>query len=414
MAGPAWRDHGQVLVVDDLDEAFTVADGFAAEHVEVLTNEPRRALDAMRNYGALFLGEGTCVSYGDKVIGTNHVLPTRGAARYTGGLWVGKYLKTVTYQEVTDQAASAALGELCGRASRVELFEGHARSGDVQGCEVRRPRPDLVGARLRPGRRRWLNRHHDCSGARRWSPAVATDWAGRSPWRSPGRGSASWPSGGRRRRWPRRPSWRPPTAATFGTATVDVSDPASVEALGAQLADESISILVNNAGIAGPVAPLTDVQPDEWDEVFAVNVRGVYLMCRTFLPPMIERGSGDVINVASVSGKRPLAGRTPYCASKMAVLGLTTTLAAEVGPLGISVNSLSPGPVRGPRMDRNFRLEAERLGITVEAATEAFVSRSLLHRLVESEEVGRAVVAMLQMPGLHAADIDLSAGMVAR
>jgi NAD(P)-dependent dehydrogenase (short-subunit alcohol dehydrogenase family) len=98
----------------------------------------------------------------------------------------------------------------------------------------------------------------------------------------------------------------------------------------------------------------------------------------------------------------------------MAVIGLTTTLAAEVGPLGIAVNSLSPGPVRGPRMDRNFRLEAERLGVTVEAATEAFVSRALLNRLVESDEVGQAVVAMLQMPGLHAADIDLSAGMVAR
>ena len=135
MAEPAWRDHGQVLVVGDLDEAFTVADGFAAEHVEILTVEPRRALDAMRDYGALFLGEGTCVSYGDKVIGTNHVLPTRGAARYTGGLWVGKYLKTVTYQEVTDGLTSAALGELCGRASRVELFEGHARSGDVRAAK---------------------------------------------------------------------------------------------------------------------------------------------------------------------------------------------------------------------------------------------------------------------------------------
>jgi len=135
MAGPAWRDHGQVLVVDDIDEAFTVADTFAAEHVEVLTREPRRALDAMHDYVALFLGEGTCVSYGDKVIGTNHVLPTRGSARFTGGLWVGKYLKTVTYQEVTDPAASAALGELCGRASRVELFEGHARSGDVRAAK---------------------------------------------------------------------------------------------------------------------------------------------------------------------------------------------------------------------------------------------------------------------------------------
>ena len=89
----------------------------------------------MRNYGALFLGEETCVSYGDKVIGTNHVLPTRGAARYTGGLWVGKFLKTVTYQQVTSRAASAELGELCGRAARVELFEGHARSGDVRAAK---------------------------------------------------------------------------------------------------------------------------------------------------------------------------------------------------------------------------------------------------------------------------------------
>jgi sulfopropanediol 3-dehydrogenase len=135
MAGPAWRDHGQVHVVEDLDEAYRLADGFASEHVQILTGQPREALARMRNYGALFLGEGTCVSYGDKVIGTNHVLPTRGAARYTGGLWVGKYLRTVTYQEVTDRAASAALGELCGRASRIELFEGHARSGDVRAAK---------------------------------------------------------------------------------------------------------------------------------------------------------------------------------------------------------------------------------------------------------------------------------------
>lgn len=132
LAGPAWHDHGQIVVVDSIEEAFTVADGYASEHVEVLTANPRQALDALHDYGALFLGEGTCVSYGDKVIGTNHVLPTRGAARYTGGLWVGKYLKTVTYQEVTDPAASAWLGEVCGRAARVELFEGHARSGDVR------------------------------------------------------------------------------------------------------------------------------------------------------------------------------------------------------------------------------------------------------------------------------------------
>jgi sulfopropanediol 3-dehydrogenase len=131
-AEPAWRDHGQVIVADDMDEAWRIADGLASEHVQVFTTRPRDALDRMRNYGALFLGENTCVSYGDKVIGTNHVLPTLGAARYTGGLWVGKYLKTVTYQEVLDETSSAELGRVCGRAARVELFEGHARSGDVR------------------------------------------------------------------------------------------------------------------------------------------------------------------------------------------------------------------------------------------------------------------------------------------
>jgi sulfopropanediol 3-dehydrogenase len=131
-AGPAWRDHGQVIVVDDLDAAYALADVFAAEHVEILTEDPREALSRLRNYGALFLGEQTTVSYGDKVIGTNHVLPTRKGARYTGGLWVGKYLKTVTYQEITNTNSSAALGELCGRASRVERFEGHARAGDAR------------------------------------------------------------------------------------------------------------------------------------------------------------------------------------------------------------------------------------------------------------------------------------------
>lgn len=134
-AEPAWRDHGQIIVVDDIAAAYALADTFASEHVQVLTAKPRHALETMSNYGALFLGEKTCVSYGDKVIGTNHTLPTRQSARYTGGLWVGKYLKTVTYQEVTSDHASARLGELCGRAARVEFFEGHARSGDVRAAK---------------------------------------------------------------------------------------------------------------------------------------------------------------------------------------------------------------------------------------------------------------------------------------
>jgi len=197
------------------------------------------------------------------------------------------------------------------------------------------------------------------------------------------------------------------------TAVCDVSDPDSVRALATELADEDVSLLVNNAGVAGPVKPLTDIEPDEWDDVFAANVRGVYLLCRAFLPPMIAAGRGDIVNIASVSGKRPLLHRTPYTASKMALLGLTRTLAGEVGPHGISVNSLSPGPVRGPRMDRNFRLTAELTGTTVEEAERDFASRAALNRLVEEDEVARALVAMLAMPGLCGADIDLSAGMIA-
>jgi NAD(P)-dependent dehydrogenase (short-subunit alcohol dehydrogenase family) len=193
----------------------------------------------------------------------------------------------------------------------------------------------------------------------------------------------------------------------------DVADPGSVAALAESLADVEVSVVVNNAGVAGPVAPLTEISVEEWDDVFDVNVRGVFLVCRAFLPPMVDRGHGDVINVASVSGKRPLIRRTPYAASKMAVIGLTSTLAFEVGPAGVNVNSLSPGPVSGARMDRNFTLEATRSGTSYEAAREAFVSRAALGRMVTEEEVGAAAVAMLGMPGLCGSDIDLSAGMVA-
>jgi NAD(P)-dependent dehydrogenase (short-subunit alcohol dehydrogenase family) len=207
------------------------------------------------------------------------------------------------------------------------------------------------------------------------------------------------------------------TAAALGPAATaepcDVADPGAVSALAQRLAGEEVSILVNNAGIAGPVAPLTEIAPEEWDEVFAVNVRGTYLMCRAFLPGMVARGGGDVVNIASVSGKRPLARRTPYCASKLAVIGLTSTLAFEVGDAGVRVNAVSPGPVEGDRMARNFRLEAERTGGTPEAAREAFVGRAALGRMVTADEVGRAVLAVLAMPGLTGSDVDLSGGMVA-
>ena len=131
VAGVAWRDYGEIILVDSPEEAVKEADHVAAEHVEILTRDPRYFLERMRNYGALFLGPETNVSYGDKVIGTNHTLPTLGAARYTGGLWVGKFLKTCTCQEVTREA-SVTVGEYCSRLCAIERFWGHKEQADLR------------------------------------------------------------------------------------------------------------------------------------------------------------------------------------------------------------------------------------------------------------------------------------------
>jgi sulfopropanediol 3-dehydrogenase len=131
VAGEAWRDYGRIILVDSLEEAVVEADRCAAEHVEILTREPRYFLERMRNYGAMFLGPETNVAYGDKVIGTNHTLPTRGAARYTGGLWVGKFLKTVTYQQCTPEA-SVVVGDYCSRLCAIERFWGHKEQADLR------------------------------------------------------------------------------------------------------------------------------------------------------------------------------------------------------------------------------------------------------------------------------------------
>jgi sulfopropanediol 3-dehydrogenase len=131
VARVAWRDYGQILLVEDLDEAVVEADKAAYEHVEVLTEDPRWFLERLTNYGSLFLGQETNVAYGDKVIGTNHTLPTRGAARYTGGLWVGKFLKTVTWQHCTPEA-SVVIGEYCSRLCAIERFAGHKEQADLR------------------------------------------------------------------------------------------------------------------------------------------------------------------------------------------------------------------------------------------------------------------------------------------
>jgi sulfopropanediol 3-dehydrogenase len=131
IAGSAWRDHGQIILCDTDEEMVSEADRIASEHVQVLTREPRWFLERMTNYGSLFLGKETNVAYGDKVIGTNHTLPTKRAARYTGGLWVGKFLKTVTYQEVSPEA-TAMIGEYCSRLCAIENFAAHKEQADLR------------------------------------------------------------------------------------------------------------------------------------------------------------------------------------------------------------------------------------------------------------------------------------------
>ena len=131
-AGQAWADRGEVLVCEDIEEMVREADRIASEHVQVMTRDPDYVLQNLQNYGSLFLGARTNVAYGDKVIGTNHTLPTRRAARYTGGLWVGKFLKTCTYQKVLTDQASAQIGEVCSRLCILEGFAGHAEQANVR------------------------------------------------------------------------------------------------------------------------------------------------------------------------------------------------------------------------------------------------------------------------------------------
>ncbi len=132
LAGQAWKDYGEVIVCDSEEEMIAEADRVASEHVQVMTRDPDVFLNGMKNYGSLFLGPRTNVAYGDKVIGTNHTLPTKKNARFTGGLWVGKFLKTCTYQKVLTDEASAKIGEVCSRLCILEGFVAHAEQANIR------------------------------------------------------------------------------------------------------------------------------------------------------------------------------------------------------------------------------------------------------------------------------------------
>ena len=132
IARKCWEDYGEIILCDTNEEMVTEGNRIASEHVQIMTNNPALYMKELVNFGSLFVGARTTVAYGDKVIGTNHTLPTQGAARYTGGLWVGKFLKTCTYQKILTDEASAKIGEICSRLCIMEGFAGHAEQANVR------------------------------------------------------------------------------------------------------------------------------------------------------------------------------------------------------------------------------------------------------------------------------------------
>lgn len=175
-----------------------------------------------------------------------------------------------------------------------------------------------------------------------------------------------------------------------------------------------VDILVNNSGIAGPTTPLWNIDLADWEDTFAVNVTGAYLCCRVFLPGMIQQRSGSIIMISSMTGKRPLYGRTPYAGSKMALVGIARTLAWEVGEYGIRVNVISPGPVEGERIKRVVRNQAAALGISEEEALRQFTSSSPLGRLVPPGDIASSALFLAsdRASSITGEDLNVSAGTV--
>ena len=196
---------------------------------------------------------------------------------------------------------------------------------------------------------------------------------------------------------------------------MDLRDPASIEAA-ARAAEEEfgrVDVLVNNSGVGGPSKPLWEIEAEEWEDTFRVNVTGTFLACKAFLPGMVARRTGSVVVVGSVTGKRPLVNRTPYAASKTALIGMVRTLAWEVGPHGIRVNLVSPGGVEGARINWVLEQQAAARGITVEQARAEFAEGSPLRKLVSPEDVAGAV-AFLASPAaasITGEDMNVSAGL---
>jgi len=196
----------------------------------------------------------------------------------------------------------------------------------------------------------------------------------------------------------------------------DLGDEESIESTIDTVVEEfgSIEVLVNNAGIAGPTSPCEEVATDEWQQTVAVNLTGPFTTCRAVLPHMKDAGYGRIVNIASVTGKRPLVNRTPYATTKMGLIGFTRTLAAEVGAQDINVNAVCPGSVDGPRIRGVFERQAEATGQTYEEVRADVEAESARRELVQREDVADLVAFLCsdQATRITGQDINVSAGKV--
>jgi NAD(P)-dependent dehydrogenase (short-subunit alcohol dehydrogenase family) len=195
----------------------------------------------------------------------------------------------------------------------------------------------------------------------------------------------------------------------------DVRDEASVAAMAERACGiGAVHTVVANAGTAGPTAPLHEISLQEWRDCVATDLDGVFLTFRAFVPTLIERREGSLIAISSITGKRPLHGRTPYAAAKMGVIGLVRTLATELGPYGIRVNTVCPGAVSGPRIEEVIRLQAAARGVSEADARASFTAGSPLGRLVDARDVGSACayLSSAAASAITGEDLNVSAGLV--
>jgi NAD(P)-dependent dehydrogenase (short-subunit alcohol dehydrogenase family) len=196
----------------------------------------------------------------------------------------------------------------------------------------------------------------------------------------------------------------------------DVTDPASVQEMAASVVGrfDRIDAVVANSGIGGPSGPLWELDAQEWERTFEVNVHGVFHTARATVPAMIETGGGALVVIGSISGKRPLYGRSAYTASKLALVGLTRTLALETGRFGVRVNLISPGFVEGPRIDWVIRTQAQARGLREDAVRAEFEGLSPLGRLTSATDVAEAVLFLTsdRAGGLTGIDLNVNAGVV--